>query len=413
MLPSPNPRVVLPSAFRRLAWSNLLAQSAEQISLAAAPLVAVFLLGASAAQTGLLQTAQTLPFLLLSLPMGVYADRHSRRGLMASAEAVRVLAMIAILALIGTHLLTLPLLAIFGFIGAAGTVAYGVAAPSLVPSLVPRAALPAANGRIELARSVAYSAGPAIGGVIVGSVGAGWAYGLATLLSALAVALLRALPVSAHPTRTGRRFLDEVREGAAFVFRDPLLRPILLTAVFFNIGYFVLQAIYVAYAARHLHMSSAVIGLSLAAFGAGMVAGALAGPAVSRRLWFGRTLVIGPLCGFSASVLMSATLYFPHVWMACVSFFLLGAGPVMWTIGSTTLRQAITPHAMLGRVSAIMNTATYGARPIGALLGAALATQTGVSACLLVSTVAFAIQLAIIATSPVTHLEALPEGAAS
>src|SRR5471030_3386740 len=111
MHPTPNQRIILPPAFHRLAWSNLLAQSAEQISLAAAPLVAVFLLGASAAQTGLLQTAQTLPFLLLSLPMGVYADRHSRRALMASAEAVRVLAMITILMLIGTHLLTLPLLA--------------------------------------------------------------------------------------------------------------------------------------------------------------------------------------------------------------------------------------------------------------------------------------------------------------
>jgi predicted MFS family arabinose efflux permease len=406
-----NQRIALPSAFRRLAWSNLLAQSAEQISLAAAPLVAVFLLGASAAQTGLLQTAQTLPFLLLSLPMGVYADRHSRRGLMASAEAVRVLAMIMILVLIGAHLLTLPMLAVCGFIGAAGTVAYSVAAPSLVPSLVPRDALPAANGRIELARSVAYSAGPAIGGVIVGSVGAGWAYALATMLSAFAVVLLRALPVSAHLPRTGRHFLAEVREGAAFVFRDPLLRPILLTAVFFNLGYFVLQAIYVAYAAHHLHMSSWVIGVSLAAYGAGMVAGALAGPEVSRRVSFGRTLVIGPMCGFLASVLMSATLFFPQVWMACVSFFLLGAGPVLWTIGSTTLRQAITPHAMLGRVSAIMSTATYGARPVGALLGAALATQTGVSACLLMSTVAFAIQLGVIVVSPVTQLAALPEGA--
>jgi hypothetical protein len=114
-----------------------------------------------------------------------------------------------------------------------------------------------------------------------------------------------------------------------------------------------------------------------------------------------------------ASVLMSATLFFPHGWMACVNFFLLGAGPVLWTIGSTTLRQAITPHAMLGRVSAIMSTATYGARPVGALLSAALATQSGVSACLLMSSVAFAIQLGVIVLSPVTQLAALPEGAAS
>jgi predicted MFS family arabinose efflux permease len=405
------PRIVLPVAFGRLAWSNLLAQCAEQVGLAAAPLVAVFVLGASAGQTGLLQTAQTLPFLLLSLPMGVWADRHSRRGLMAGAEAVRVLAMLAVLMLIGMHLLTLPLLAVCGFIGAAGTVAYGVAAPSLVAALVPREALPVANGRIELARSVAYSAGPAIGGVVVGSIDAGWAYGLAALLSALAAVLLRALPASPHEARAARRFLDELRDGTAFVFRDRLLRPILLTAVFFNIGYFVLQAVYVAYAARHLHMSSQVIGVSLAAYGVGMVAGALAGPWVTRRMAFGRTLVIGPLCGFLASLLMSATLVFAHPSLACASFFLLGAGPILWTIGSTTLRQAITPQAMLGRVSAIVSTATYGARPVGALIGAALATHMGVAACLLASMAAFAVQLIVIVRSPVSRLAALPAAA--
>src|SRR3546814_6471773 len=70
----------LPAAFRRLAWSNLAAQSAEQVGLAAAPIVAVLALGAGAAETGLLQTAQTLPFLLLAIPAGLLADRRSRRS---------------------------------------------------------------------------------------------------------------------------------------------------------------------------------------------------------------------------------------------------------------------------------------------------------------------------------------------
>ena len=113
----------LPAAFNRLAWSNLAAQSAEQIGLAAAPIVAVLALGAGAGETGLLQTAQTLPFLLLSIPAGVLADRVSRRGLMASAEGLRVASLVAILALAQFHLLTLPLLALLGAIGAAGTVA--------------------------------------------------------------------------------------------------------------------------------------------------------------------------------------------------------------------------------------------------------------------------------------------------
>src|SRR3979411_3141100 len=89
----------LPSAFNRLAWSNLAAQSAEQIGLAAAPIVAVLTLGAGAGATGVLQTAQTLPFLLMSIPAGLLADRMSRARLMAYAETLRVLALIAILAL--------------------------------------------------------------------------------------------------------------------------------------------------------------------------------------------------------------------------------------------------------------------------------------------------------------------------
>src|SRR5688500_13576097 len=139
----------LPPAFNRLAWSNLAAQSAEQIGLAAAPIVAVFALGAGAGETGLLHTAQTLPFLLLSIAAGVLADRMSRRRLMAAAEALRVLSLLGILALAYCGLLTLPLLALLGFIGATGTVAYSVAAPSLVPALVPRDTLAAANGRLR------------------------------------------------------------------------------------------------------------------------------------------------------------------------------------------------------------------------------------------------------------------------
>src|SRR3982751_1565112 len=105
----------LPPTFNRLAWSNLAAQSAEQIALAAAPIVAVLLLGVGEGATGLLQTALTLPFVLFAIPAGLMADRMARRRLMAGAEALRAGALLAILALIGLKLLTLPLLAIAGF----------------------------------------------------------------------------------------------------------------------------------------------------------------------------------------------------------------------------------------------------------------------------------------------------------
>ena len=155
-----NQSEALPPTFNRLAWSNLAAQSAEQVALAAAPIVAVLLLGAGEGQTGLLQTALTLPFVLFAIPAGLLADRLSRRWLMTGAEALRALALLAILAALWFGLLSLPLLGLLGFVAVCGTVVYSVATPSLVPSLVAPSMLPAANARIELARTVAFAGGP-------------------------------------------------------------------------------------------------------------------------------------------------------------------------------------------------------------------------------------------------------------
>ena len=159
MSPTVNP-LRLPPTFNRLAWSNLAAQSAEQVALAAAPIVAVLLLGVGEGQTGLLQTALTLPFILFAIPAGLLTDRISRRRLMAGSEALRAAALLGILILIWLDLLTLPLLALAGFVAVCGTVAYSVAAPALVPSLVSPDQLPAANARIELARTIAFASGP-------------------------------------------------------------------------------------------------------------------------------------------------------------------------------------------------------------------------------------------------------------
>ncbi|MDR6290163.1 putative MFS family arabinose efflux permease [Inquilinus ginsengisoli] len=409
MSPTAIPPLSLP--FRRLAWSNLAAQSAEQIGLAAAPIVAVLALGAGAGGTGLLQTVQTLPFLLLSLPAGLLADRSSRRRLMAAAEALRALSLIAILILAETGGLSLGLLAALGFLGAAGTVAYSVAAPSLIPDLVPRAALPAANGRIELARSAAFAAGPALAGALVAWAGGGLAFAAAAALSVLAVVLLRGIREPVRPAPPPRHILHDLREGAVFVLAHPLLRPVLLTAVFFNIGWFVLQAIYVPYAVGHLGLSAAGVGATLAVYGVGMVLAALAAPRVARALPFGTVLLIGPFCGLAGALLMLLTVWVPSALVAGLAFFLFGAGPILWTIASTTLRQAVTPPAMLGRVSAIITMATYGSRPLGAAIGALVGGSHGAAACLAVAVLGFIIQALVISGSAVPRLAALPEAA--
>src|SRR5579871_4902517 len=228
----------LPASFKRLAWSNLAAQSAEQIGLAAAPIVAVLALGAHEGETGLLQTAQTLPFLLFSFLFGVLADRTSRRRLMAAAEAVRAISLLAILALLLAGHLTLVLLALLGFLGASGTVAYGVTAPSLVPALVPREGLGAANARLEVARTSAFIAGPAIAGALISWLGAPVAFALAAALSTGAVLLFAGLAEPPRPSLPPRHILHDLQEGAGFVLAHPLLRPTLVAAIIFNTSFF-------------------------------------------------------------------------------------------------------------------------------------------------------------------------------
>jgi predicted MFS family arabinose efflux permease len=398
----------LPPTFNRLAWSNLAAQSAEQIALAAAPIVAVLSLGAAEGATGLLQTALTLPFILFAIPAGLLADRVSRRWLMAGSEALRAIALFAVLVLIWLDGLTLPLLALLGFAAVCGTVAYSVATPALVPSLVQPQALPAANARIELARTVAFTAGPALGGVLVGWIGGGLAFGVAASLSILAVLLLAGLHEPGRAPTTRRHPLQEIKEGAEFVFRHALLRPVFITQFIFNTASFVVFAVFVPYAVRHLELSATGVGTTLAMYGVGMVVGALFATRVMRRMAFGTVIGLGPVTGFVASGVMALTTVFPTPLLAGLGFFLLGAGPILWVISTTTLRQSVTPPRLLGRVSAI-NIMSYGARPLGAGLGALVGGLYGAEACLYLAMVGFGIQMLVILMSQAVSLARQPE----
>jgi hypothetical protein len=125
--------------------------------------------------------------------------------------------------------------------------------------------------------------------------------------------------------------------------------------------------------------------VTLAAYGLGMVSAAVLAPRLIRLLPFDVTIVIGPLSGLAASLVMMLTVWPPAMVLAALGFFLIGAGPVLWVISSTTLRQVVTPAAMLGRVSALITTATVGARP----LGSAAAAAYGPNACIVLAAAGF------------------------
>jgi predicted MFS family arabinose efflux permease len=400
------------TGFMALATANLLAHSAEQIALAAAPLIAVIALGAGGVESGVLQALLTLPFLLFAIPAGVLADRISRRSLMISAELLRCASLILILALSLMGQLNWLLLAILGSVGVCGTVLFSVAAPATVPALVPAHLLSTANARIELARTTALTAGPAIGGLLVSGTGAGGAFGLAAGLSLLAAGLLAKIASPVQIVRKARKPVEEIRDGMAFVFRHRLLAPIFATQFVFNVAFFIILAVFVPHAIHHLGLSATAVGIILGMFGFGMVVGAILAPRVIAAIPFGTVVAIGPIFGFAGSLAIVSTTVIANPILAGLGFFLLGVGPILWIISTTTLRQSVTPPELLGRVSAI-NTLAYGARPIGAGIGALISGVLSIEAALFFASLGFAIQVGIILLSPAVKLERQPVMAAA
>ena len=224
----------------------------------------------------------------------------------------------------------------------------------------------------------------------------------------IAVVLLARIHEPVRSAGQRRHPLQEIREGAEFVFRHALLRPVFITQFIFGAAWFLILAVFVPYAVRHLGLSASGVGTTLAMYGVGMVVGALAATRIMRGLPFGTVIGLGPVTGFVASAMIALTTVVPTPLLAGLGFFLLGAGPILWVISTTTLRQSVTPPRLLGRVSAI-NILAYGARPLGAGMGALVGGLWGAEACLYLAVRCFGLQMSVILMSQAVSLVRQPE----
>ncbi len=403
----------LPAQFTRVSWASVVVQLAEQIAVVTLPLAAVLLLGVDATETALLQLAQTLPFLLLALPLGALLDRTSPRPVLVAAALTRAATFGGIAFLIATDLLTFSALMVLGFIGAIGALGFSVGVPACVPLLVEHNRLLDANRWIELGRSVAFVSGPVIGGAFVALLGADKTFVVATMACLAALALLLKLDVRRATRPAHARVERGATRGIRFVFENPILRPIFVTSMVFNVGWFILQAVFVVYATHRLEFSPTGIGFAMGAYGTGMVLGAFITPVLSKRLTVGSIAALGPVGGLIASILTLVTLGVPNPAFVFAGMFMFGFGPVLWAISTTALRQAVTPANLLGRVSSLVVVSTYGARPIGAGIGAVVAATAGIHWCLVASTVAFLAQCAIVFCSHLPGVQELPAASES
>ncbi|WP_439573555.1 MFS transporter [Phreatobacter sp.] len=394
--------------FARLFATAGLVQSADQIALAALPITAVLLLGAGPGLVGALVAAQTAAWLVVSLPAGVVVDRWPRSHVLVAAL---MLCLAGSLAAVAAAALGSPLLlGAAVFIGAAGTVTFVLVQIGLVPVLVEPAGLPRANARIELARALAATAAPFVVGWLATRVSPLAGYPLAALLAlaALFAATTLRLPAAPHSPAARPPVLAAIADGARFVAAEPVLRAIGLCAIFWNFAFMALLAVFLPFALARLGTDAAGAGLALGANGMGMILGAAAAPFVFARVEPRAVLVFGPVSSVVGALIMVASPGLGGLAAAGLAFGLIGFGPVLWLVMQTSVRQLVTPPALMGRVTATIQVAIYGIRPVGALAGGLAGQFAGFEAALALVAVAFAASALVALASPLARMRALP-----
>ncbi len=397
--------------FLKLWLGQIVSEIGSRITREGVPLTAVIVLGAAPFPMGVLASLSGISTLVFGPITGLWVDRHRRRPILVAADLGRavVLATVPLAAAFGAlHMRQLYVVAaLTGIL----TVFFDVAYQSYLPSLVARERVLEGNSKLALGSSMAEIAGPGLTGMLVQLITAPMAIlvdALSFLWSALMVWLIRKPEPIAAP-RGEPHIWHELAAGLRTVAGHPVQRAIARQAATgsFFIGFFL--SLYVLYAIRYLRISPAVLGVVIAAGGAANMLGALLAWRLARRFGVG-SILIGSVLLIGVAALM-VPLAHGSVLIATVFLVAAQLGDLGWpiyNINELTLRQAITPKDMLGRVNAVMQMLIRGVFPLGSFCGGVLASVIGVRPTLTLGALGFLSSSLWLVFSPIRKLREHP-----
>jgi MFS family permease len=368
--------------FLKLWSAETISQFGSQVTGLALPLVAVITLGVSAFEVSALLVVEFAPFLLFSLPAGVWVDRLPRRPILIIGDLARAVLLATIPVAYALDALTIWQLYVVGFLFGICTVFFDVAYQSYLPSLVERTQLVEGNSKLEISRSGAQLGGPAIAGVLVEVLKAPIAL-LVDAISFLASGLF-VFGIRKHeenvPTREERReqkssMKTELAEGLRWVLGNRYLRTIASCTATFNFFGSLMGAILIVYLVRSLEMSPSMLGLLFAISNVGYLAGALTSNRIASKIGVGPAIWAGALCGIAMLLVPLAPqdASDAFVWIV-VAQTIIAFGVVLYNVTQVSMRQAITPERLQGRMNSVMRFIVWGVMPLGTLLGGSLGT---------------------------------------
>jgi MFS family permease len=419
----PGNRPVLRNRDFLLFWGGqTVSETGSQVTVLALPLTAIVLLRASAFQVGLLSAADTAAYLAVALPAGLLADRLGRRRLMLWCDLGLLFVIGSVPAAWAAGALTLGQLYGVALISGVLSVVFLVAYSSYLPVLVGPGQLMEANGKLSVSESSAQLAGPGIGGLLVGLLGAAGAMTADAASYAVSAACLllirrREQPVTAaaRPERAARggvaALAAEIGDGLRYVLREPILRKAAAWSGTANFFVIMVETLGPLFLVRIVRVQPGDVGLLLALGAVGGVAGGLLSGPLARWLGSARAGWLPmTVCTFPGVLIPLAApgwrvLFFAGGWI-CWSF-----GACLCSVSVTSYRQRTCPPEILGRVSAASRWVTWGPLPLGGVVGGALASAVGVQATLWIAVTGACSSVLWLIFSPLRRLRDLPEHA--
>ena len=390
--PVPTARTAAPPpglgrAFTLLWSASALSNLADGVLKIAVPLAAVQLTD-SPLLLGGLGMALSLPWLLFALPVGAIADRVDRRTAMLVANVGRAVVVTLLTLVFATGLASIWLLYAAAFVVGIAEVLYDTTAQSVLPQVVAKDALPRANARlqgVEIATN--QFVGPPLGGWLVG-IAVALAVGAPAALWVLAVGALAAMPGRYRPGRDDdgdrspllRALRGDIREGLGFLLGNRVLRSLALMTGLANLASAASGAVFVLFAVgpgSRMGLTEPQFGLLTTASAAGAILGSLVAGQVTARLGRARSIALAMV----TFVVMAGTpALTASPWLVGTAWALGGLGVMVWNVIVVSLRQAITPDALLGRVNSCYRLLAWGTMPVGALVGGAIGEAFGLRA---------------------------------
>jgi MFS family permease len=402
--------------FLKLWSAETVSQFGTQVSNLAIPLVAILVLDASTFAVASLATILFLPFILFTLPAGVWVDRLPRRPILIAGDLCRAVLLATIPIAYFADALTLEQLFVVAFLVGVCTVFFDVAYQSYLPALVERDQLVEGNSKFEISRSAAQISGPGVGGGLVELLTAPYAVlvdAVSFLASGLFIVAIRKEEerpvVEPSPDGTKPSMWVELKEGLRFVLGTPNLRAQAgctgTSNFFFSMS---LNAIGLVYIVRVLELSPGLIGIVFSLGSLGAMAAAFSVQRISRRFGVGPTTVLAAFASGPALLLVPLAPVDSPLPFLIASGLIVSFAVVVYNVMVVSYRQALCPPRLLGRMNSVMRFIVWGTIPIGNLVGGALGTWIGLRETLIIGAIGSGGAFLWILLSPMRSVREMP-----